>query len=304
MLFFYTNIFGLDPAAAATMFLVVRIVDVIWDPIVGTFVDKHNPKLGKYRAYLILGGIPLTGFAILCFWNGFSGSLAYAYFTYVAMSMCYTLVNVPYGALNSSLTRDTNEITILTSTRMFMANLGGLAVSSGIPIIIALYAPKDANGAAIINTTEAAGAWFITMTIYALVGLALLFFCFSQTKERVVMKKSEASNVKVSDLWMEFVRNRPLRVLAFFFITAFAMMSIGNAAGSYYMTYNMSASPEEISIFMGLGTIPAFIFLPLVPFIKSKIGKKPMFYVFLIVAIIGLAMLYAVSMIESLHSQM
>ena len=220
------------------------------------------------------------------------------------MSMCYTLVNVPYGALNSSLTRDTNEITILTSTRMFMANLGGLAVSSGIPILIALYAPKDETGAAIINTTEAAGAWFITMTIYALVGLALLFFCFSQTKERVVMAQSEAANVKVSDLWMEFVRNRPLRVLAFFFITAFAMMSIGNAAGSYYMTYNMSATPEEISIFMGLGTIPSFIFLPLVPFIKSKIGKKPMFYVFLIVAIVGLAMLYAASTVDALHSQM
>ena len=32
----------------------------IWDPLVGAFVDKHNPKLGKYRSYLILGGIPLT----------------------------------------------------------------------------------------------------------------------------------------------------------------------------------------------------------------------------------------------------
>ena len=45
---------------AAVMFLIVRIVDIIWDPLVGAFVDKHNPKLGKYRSYLILGGIPLT----------------------------------------------------------------------------------------------------------------------------------------------------------------------------------------------------------------------------------------------------
>ena len=160
LLFFYTNVFGLKPAAAALMFLIVRIVDVVWDPIVGTFVDKKNPKLGKYRAYLILGGIPLTGLAILCFWNGFSGSLLYAYITYVGLSMCYTLVNVPYGALNSSLTRDTDEITVLTSTRMFMANLGGLAVSMGIPIVIALFAPNDAAGEAVINTPEAAPAWF------------------------------------------------------------------------------------------------------------------------------------------------
>jgi GPH family glycoside/pentoside/hexuronide:cation symporter len=130
LLFFYTNVYGISPAAAALMFLIVRLVDVIWDPLVGAFVDKSNPKWGRYRSWLILGGIPLSGLAILCFWNGFSGSLVYAYITYVGMSMCYTLVNVPYGALNSSLTRDTEEITVLTSTRMFMANLGALIVKS------------------------------------------------------------------------------------------------------------------------------------------------------------------------------
>ena len=290
LLFFYTNVYGLNPAAAATMFLVVRLVDVLWDPVVGTIVDKGNPKWGKYRSWLVLGGIPLVGLAILCFWNGFSGSLLYAYITYVGMSMCYTLVNVPYGALNASLTRDTEEITILTSTRMFMANLGALCVKS-LPIIIAIFAPK-VNGVAVYNTPDAAGAWFITMTIFALAGLALLIFCFSQCKEKVVMDQKEAANVKVSDLWMEFVRNKPLRVLAFFFITAFAMMSVSNAADSYFMTYNVGATPLLTTLFMWLGTIPAFIFMPLVPAIKRKIGKKGLFFLFLGVAIVGMAMMY------------
>ena len=303
LLFFYTNVFGLNPAVAAVMFLVVRIVDVIWDPIVGAFVDKHNPKLGKYRAYLILGGIPLTVFAILCFWNGFSGSLLYAYVTYVGMSMCYTLVNVPYGALNSSLTRDTNEITVLTSTRMFMANLGGLAVSMGIPACVKLFA----KGSELVGeqAMPADGhAWFMTMLVYSLIGLAFLFFCFSQTKERVVMDEKETANVKVSDLWTEFGRNRPLRVLAFFFITAFAMMSVSNAAGSYYMQYNMHSTTAQMSIFMGLGSIPAFIFMPMVPAIKKLVGKKNMFYIFLSVAMFGMIVLYLVSIIPALRSQM
>ena len=296
LLFYYTNVFGLDPGAAALMFLIVRLVDVLWDPLVGTFVDKGNPRWGKYRSWLILGGIPLVGLAILCFWNGFSGSLLYAYITYVGMSMCYTLVNVPYGALNASLTRDTNEITILTSTRMFMANLGALCVKS-LPIIIAIFAPKALNNEtgkmeAVINTPEAAPAWFITMTIFALAGFLLLVFCFSQTKERVVMDQKEAANVKVSDLWMEFGRNKPLRVLAFFFITAFAMMSVGNAADAYFMTYNIGATPFMTTVFMWLGTIPAFIFMPLVPAIKRKIGKKGMFYLFLGTAIVGMALMY------------
>ena len=207
LLFFYTDIYGLNPGVAATMFLVVRLVDVLWDPLVGTYVDKHNPRWGKYRSYLVLAGLPLTVLAILCFWNGMEGQtetikLIYAYVTYVGLSMLYTLINVPYGALNSSLTRDTDEITILTSVRMFMANVGGLCVSAGVPILVAMLAAAK-------------------------------------------------------DL------------------------------------------PIEMALFMGLGSLPSFIFMPLVPAIKKKVGKKNMFYIFLSVAIIGMAILYIVAKMEN-----
>ncbi|MCD8237662.1 MAG: MFS transporter [Prevotellaceae bacterium] len=299
LLFFYTNVYGLDPAVAAVMFLVVRVIDVIWDPLVGTFVDKHEPAFGKYRSYLVLGGVPLTAFAVLCFWNGFSGSLLYAYVTYVGLSMCYTLVNVPYGALNASLTRDTAEITKLTSVRMFMANVGGLAVGMGIPIVLKIFDPVKADEMSSSDT-----AWLLTMALYGGVGLLLLFFCFSQCRERVVMDRKATEDVRISDLWMEFVHNRPLRILAFFFITAFAMMAIGNAAGTYYINYNLHGSAGELSIFMGLGSIPAFIFMPMIPSIKMAVGKKGMFYIFIVIAIVGMAMLYTVSMVDSLKSQM
>lgn len=299
LLFFYTNVYGLDPAVAAIMFLIVRIVDVIWDPIVGAFVDKHNPKMGKYRSYLILGGIPLTAFAILCFWNGFSGSLLYAYVTYVGLSMCYTLVNVPYGALNASLTRDTEEITKLTSVRMFMANVGGLAVGMGIPVVLKLLDPSETTDMSMSDS-----AWFATMTIYGIVGLGLLIFCFTQSRERVVMDSKETENVKVTDLWMEFVHNRPLRIIAFFFITAFGLMAISNSAGAYYINYNLHGTAGELSVFMGLGSIPAFIFMPLIPSIKKMVGKKGMFYIFLATAIFGMILLYLISMIESLRQHM
>ncbi len=208
-------------------------------------------------------------------------------------------MNVPYGALNASLTRDTHEITVLTSTRMFMANLGGLAVGMGIPMLVKFFDPSETQD---LSTHDY--AWFMTMAIYGVVGMALLLFCFSQCRERVVMDESETENVKVSDLWLEFVRNRPLRILAFFFITAFAMMAISNSAGAYYINYNLGGSAGELSIFMGLGSIPAFIFMPLIPWIKRQIGKKGMFYIFLLVAIVGLAMLYVISMVDSLKEQM
>jgi len=294
---FYTNVFGLSTGAAATMILVVRLVDVLWDPFVGAFVDKRNPKFGKYRSYLILGGIPLTGFAILCFWNGFSGSLFYAYLSYVGLSMCYTLVNVPYGALNASLTRDTDEITKLTSVRMLMANLGGVAVLFGVPAFIQYLAP-DHNW----KQPAAASAWFTVLLIYAIAGLTLLIFCFTQTKERVVMESKKTEEVHYADLYREFIRNRPLRVLAFFFITAFAMMAISNTASSYYFGYNIGRD-DIVPWFNGLSSIPAFIFLPLVPAIKKAIGKKRLFYVFLSVSIVGFALLYLITVIPALTNQ-
>lgn len=292
--FFYTDIYGLDPLAVTLMLTVGNVANVIWDPIVGALIDKNNPKLGKYRSYLLYVGIPLSIFAILCFYDGFKPSLVYAYITYISMTLLYTFINVPYGALNSSLTRDTNEITILTSVRMFMANVGGLAVNSGLPLVIGLFAvtktaelPKESH------------AWFLTMALYAIIGLALLVFCFSQCKERVVMDAKESENVKISDLWMEFVKNRPLRIIAFFFITAFAMMSIGNAAGAYFINSNLHGTAAELSIFMALGSIPSFIFMPLVPAIKKAIGKKNMFYAFLSCAIVGMAMLYVIAKMET-----
>ena len=304
LLFFYTNVFGLKPGVAAVMFLVVRIIDVIWDPIVGAFVDKANPRWGKYRSWLVLGGLPLAAFAMLCFWNGFSGSLLYAYITYVGLSMCFTLINVPYGALGASLTRDTDEITVLTSVRMFLANLAGLIIKT-LPLVIAIFAPKVLNPAtgrmeAVYNTPESARAWFITMSIFALVGLSLLIFCFFESRERIVMDEKESANVKVSDLWMELVRNRPLRILSFFFIISFTTMSISNAADSYFMTYNIGATPFMTTAFMWLGTIPAFIFLPLVPAIKKKIGKNGMFRLFLGIAILGMVLMYLSVSIPSL----
>ena len=306
LLFFYTNVFGLRPEVAAVMFLVVRIVDIVWDPVVGTLVDKARPRWGKYRSWLIFGGVPLAGAAILCFWNGFSGSLLYAYITYVGLSMCFTLISVPYGAMHSSMTRNSDEITIINSVRMICANLAAIAIKA-LPLIIAIFAPKVYNAStgrteAVYNTPEAAGAWFITMSIFALTGLAIIFFCFSQSREHIVMSKQENDSVKVSDLWMELVRNRPLRILSLFFIIAFTTMSIDNAADSYFLTYNVGATPLMTSVFMWTGTLPAFIFLPMVPAIKRKVGKKGMFFIFIGVSLLGMLLMHLYATIPALKA--
>ena len=84
------------------------------------------------------------------------------------------------------------------------------------------------------------------------------------------MDAKESENVKVSDLWMEFFHNRPLRVVALFFITAFAMMSVGNAAGAYFMNNLEAQTPmAQEGIRWLVCVIPAILLL-VAMFIISK----------------------------------
>ena len=307
LLFYYNNVYGLSPGVTAVMFLVVRIIDVLWDPFVGTYVDRAYPRWGKYRSWLIIGGIPLAGAAVLCFWNGFNSSLLYAYASYILLSMCFTLTSVPYGALGDSLTRDVNELTILTSVRMLFANFAGLLIKT-LPIIIVLFAPKVLNTdtgemQAVYDTPEASSAWLITMSIFAFAGLMLLFFSFSQTKEKIVMTAQQSASIGMKDMWHELTSNRPLRVLSAFFVITFSTMSISNATDSYFLTYVAKATPFNTSLFMWLGTIPAFIFIPMVPMIKRKTGKNNLFFLSIGISIVGMAMMYALSTIPALRSQ-
>ena len=86
-------------------------------------------------------------------------------------------------------------------------------------------------------------AWLWAMVVLAAVAAVLLVFSFMQTKERVVMKVADAAQMKVADIWREFRRNGPLRWLALFFVAAFALMSVGNAAGAYFMNGLESQTP-------------------------------------------------------------
>ena len=144
LLFYMTTVFGLSAAVGATIFLVVRCVNVVWDPWVGTVVDKADFKHGKYKPFLLYFGVPLTIFSAMLFLPipAIRGNVLYAFFSYLATALIYSFVNIPYGALNASLTRDNEEISTLTSVRMTEANIGNLLVYTFLPLFVQLASPE------------------------------------------------------------------------------------------------------------------------------------------------------------------
>lgn len=278
LLFFYTDVFGISAAAAGTMFLIVRAIDALSDPFIGILVDKTNSRFGKFRPYLLFGAVPFALLAILCFttpnFTG-SGKLVYAYITYTALSVLYTCINVPYGALTSAITRDSKEVVDLTSIRMVFANLGGLIVAFGVPLL----------AGAISESTSKATGWQATMTIMGIAGALLLLYCFRNTKERVQVKEVHGK-IKFADIFEQFRVNRPLVVLCTFFILIFGINSISNSVGIYYVTYNVGR-PDLVKWYGLLGSLPALIILPFLPVLNKKLGKKNLMRVSLSLTIVG-----------------
>lgn len=287
LLFFYTNVYGLDPAIAAAMFLGVRMIDAVWDPVVGALIDMHTTRFGKYRGWLLLMALPLTALMIACFivpdW-GETAKVIYACVTYVALSVVYTTVNVPFGALNAALTRDQHEVTILTTTRMWLVNVAQVAITYGVPTLVIAFAGT-------MNSPEARSGWLLTIALYGLIGFGALLFSFAGTKERVLISKEEESKVKFSDLFAEVVRNKPLRVLSFMFITAFAIMAITNSAATYYVKYNLG-DENLVGYFNVISALPALVILPFMPLLRRKLGKKGLLYLSLAVSFAGFAGLF------------
>ena len=154
LMLYLTTVLKINPAFVSGLILAVRLLDCFWSPVVGRYIDNHNPKLGKYRTYLLYGGIPLTVAACLLMlpaaatWS-MGMRIVYATISYTLLSMIYSVVNIPYGSIMASMTRDNDEVLILTSTRMVCANIGQIIVQAGFPIGLAmcLHSAVDWNQA-------------------------------------------------------------------------------------------------------------------------------------------------------------
>ena len=131
--YFYTDVFGLAPAVLATMMLWVRIWDSINDPLVGIVADRTESRWGKFRPYLLWGAIPFAIVGTLTFTTPNltpHGKLIYAYATYGAMVLIYTVVNIPYSALMGVVSPDPAVRTRFSQMRFIMAFTGGLIVQA------------------------------------------------------------------------------------------------------------------------------------------------------------------------------
>ncbi len=142
LLIFYTDVFGINPAAVGLLLLIARFSDGVSDIAMGIIGDRTNTKYGKFRPWILWTAIPLGIILSLLFTSpNFSpaGKIIYAYTTYILFTLVYTANNIPYGALMAVMTGDDKERTSLGSYRMVGAFAGGMLVQGALLFLVAHF---------------------------------------------------------------------------------------------------------------------------------------------------------------------
>lgn len=208
---FYTDTFGLTAAAAAMLFLVVRLSDGVTDIIMGMIADRTNTRWGKFRPWILWSTPALGLFMVLCFTTpNFSdqGKLVYAYVTYIGLTLAYTINNVPYSALMGVMTASDSERTRLSSFRFAGAFAGGLLVMGFLPDLVAYFGGgNDAQG------------YQYAMYLFAALLMFFMVITFVTTKERVTPTVDNTASLK-SEL-LDLSKNLPFIIMPLLAITLF-----------------------------------------------------------------------------------
>jgi GPH family glycoside/pentoside/hexuronide:cation symporter len=119
LLFFLTNVAGLNPTLAGSVLFVGKVWDAINDPMIGILSDRTRSPLGKRYPWMLTGAIPLG----VCFFLQWfippttNQWLLFGYYSSIALLsyIAYTMVAVPYSTLAAELTIGYDERTSLVS---------------------------------------------------------------------------------------------------------------------------------------------------------------------------------------------
>ena len=208
---FYTDTFGLTAAAAAMLFLVVRLSDGVTDIVMGMIADRTQTPWGKFRPWILWSTPLLAMFMVLCFTTpdfSYTNKLIYAYATYIGLTLAYTINNVPYSALMGVMTPSDKERTSLSGFRFAGAFAGGLLVMGFLPDLVAYFGDGD----------DATG-YQHTMYLFAGLLVILMIITFVTTKERVTPQID--NNITLKTELLDLSKNLPFIILPLLAMTLF-----------------------------------------------------------------------------------
>lgn len=247
--YFYTNIYGLPPAVMGTLFLVVRVLDAITDPIMGAIADQTKSRWGRFRPWLLIICVPFAVSCVLVYSTPAfeqTGKIVYAVVAYIFMTLMYTAINIPYCSLGAAITADPKENLSLQSWRFAVAPIGGAMGTALILPLADFIAPGD----------RASGMQW-AMGIFGAIGCVMFLICFMTTRERITPVKEENLNI-LRDVRI-LMKNDQWRILSIYNLAMLCGVVVRGSLLVYFVQYILNQGSSIISMFMLATTVAAVV---------------------------------------------
>ncbi|PLR31661.1 MFS transporter [Chimaeribacter californicus] len=279
LMFFYTDIMGLPAYYAGLMFLVTRLVDGVADVLMGLVIDNTTTRWGRCRPYLLLGAVPFGLLCIMAFYVpdfGTNGKLAYAFVTYLCLSLLYTFVNIPFSAMLPFITHDAKERTMLSAVRILMGSLGSTLVAVlTLPLVKALGQGSQTQG------------FFYTAILFGAIASFFLLVSFRSVEERI---RVEQERMTLKRAWQGLRSNTPWFVFAVNIFLMWGAFFFQTGALVYFFTYYVG-DPAITALAAGISTFVPLLGTLTVPLLAARMKKRAVYLLASAINVAGMGMM-------------
>lgn len=266
--FFYTDVFGLTPALVGTLFLALRVFDAISDPIMGVLADRTQSRWGRFRPWQLWIAGPIAAIGVLTFTvpdAGMGVKIAWAFGTYLLLSVSYTAINVPYCALINTMTSRHSEVISCQAWRFVLCGVAGFLVSVGLPWLVkALGQGNTAQG------------YQYGVGVLCAIAAVMFLCCFFWVRERVSLEMLGKFTLREHIAGLR-KNDQLLLMLAM----SFLLINVFNIRGGgymYFITYVLGGSTGYTSLFFTMVTFSSILGAALVNWLSRHVDTIKLYY--------------------------
>ena len=289
LLFFYSNIIGLNPGLAGSAIFIALCIDAITDPLMGTISDRTNSSLGRRHPYMFISFIPMSLGYILLFaprqgWEMSQTDLFLWMTVFTVLTrLGMTLFDIPHRAFGGEVTKDYQERTILMSWREAFGWIAGLSNAFlGYGIFFA-STPEYPQGQ--LNPD----AWFPFALTGAIVMIISVLYSSYSTKDEIKSLSKWTGNITLTDIFKELriaIGNKSF--LIFFFGNLFLSLSWGlaNTLTLFVNTYFWEFEATQIKYFLPIYLMGTLLALYLTPKLVNLFDKRTI--VMISISVVGI----------------
>lgn len=287
-LFFLTEEVGLPPWLGTIVIGIGRVWDAISDPLMGYISDRTRSRLGRRRVYFLAGIAPIAVTFYLLWlpmrWDSAYAVAAYYSVAYILFSTVFTMVMVPYTALNAEMTSDYRARTRLTAARSIFSLISAT--------VAATVGPMIRDGAA----TTADGYFRLSIVFGVLYALPWLFAFFgtweAETPDRDTAssdtEKQRFSVTRVFKDSLSLLGNRSFRIHLALYICAYTAVDALLILVQYYFKWNIGRDvlTQAMAGLMGAQIVT----IPLYVTVANRAGKGTAVRLGLAIFAVGMAL--------------